>query len=437
MALIAVGRKRDAEQDLIQALEEGAQQRRMIPDEEHRIAFFDQMRVASRDLVLLAAARGEGKKALEYAELGRSQVLLDWLAKPSPAGPKLNPDQTLSQLPKNVSIVEYIAIDNQLLIWVASRGRLNFTVTKLSVADLQTSLQGFVTAVQEGESRGLDAALTRLYISLISPILPLIPEGNKIVFVPDDLLLAIPFAALRDPRTGSPLVTLHAIGISPSILILGEGLGVSRAVIEPQSRALAIGDPNLSAAFPGLPRLSNAREEIALLGASFPSTRCLMGNQATREEFLGQAGKYEIVHFAGHAIADRQDPMLSRLLFAPAREGESGALYARDLLGHRFDHTRLVVLSGCSTGSSSLARSEAIASLAWPFLAAGVPSVVANLWDVHDRPAIALFKNFYRHLHEKRDVLIALQASQLDAMRAGVPPQAWSSLEVICGRGAI
>ena len=61
-------------------------------------------------------------------------------------------------------------------------------------------------------------------------------------------------------------------------------------------------------------------------------------------------------------------------------------------------------------------------SVARPFLAAGVPTVVASQWDVDDGATARLFVAFHRALiAEAGDAARALRAAQLSLMRGADP----------------
>jgi CHAT domain-containing protein len=145
-----------------------------------------------------------------------------------------------------------------------------------------------------------------------------------------------------------------------------------------------------------------------------------------------------MLYFGGHSVINTEFPLLSQMLFAkspadPAR----GVLYAGDILKQRFPRTRLVVLASCNTAAGKISRTEGVESLARPFLAAGVPSVVASLWRVEDQVTADFFVRFYRHLARGLNVADALQAAQVDSLNSGVAeaadPRTWAGFEAIGG----
>jgi CHAT domain-containing protein len=69
-------------------------------------------------------------------------------------------------------------------------------------------------------------------------------------------------------------------------------------------------------------------------------------------------------------------------------------------------------------------------SLGRPFLAAGVPAVVASLWDIDDAVSRRFFVAFHRALLAKAEPALALRVTQLELIRSRDPalahPAAWA-----------
>ena len=120
-----------------------------------------------------------------------------------------------------------------------------------------------------------------------------------------------------------------------------------------------------------------------------------------------------MIHLAAHAEVDSQYPTLSRLVLAGNDTLTAGELYSQD-----FGATRLVVLSACRTARGPITATEGVESLARPFLAAGVPAVVASLWDVDDGATAELMIAFHRHLRSGLTGPAALRAAQIELLRS-------------------
>jgi CHAT domain-containing protein len=269
-----------------------------------------------------------------------------------------------------------------------------------------------------------DGASHRLFDIVFANAIQGIPAGATIVVVPDGPLCLMPFAAARN-RESRLVIEDHPLVTVPSFTALRHATAAQK--LDAPRRALVIvpaADADGAASFPALPASPQEAQAIERLY----ETTVLAGTNATADRFVNEAGRYEIVHFSGHAVADLQFPLLSRLLLSPGA-GSSSALTAFDLERVRFDTTRIVVLASCEGAYGTTVRGEGVLTLVRPFLAAGVPSVVASLWELHDRPAATLFGQFHRLVSAGEHPVHALRQVQLDASRLpGSVPQDWAGL---------
>ena len=75
----------------------------------------------------------------------------------------------------------------------------------------------------------------------------------------------------------------------------------------------------------------------------------------------------------------------------------------------------LAVLAACGSADGPVARGGTPLSFARPFLAQGVPNVVASLWPVADRATRRLLTGFYTHLAQGAAPAEALRDAQLES----------------------
>src|ERR1043166_6507286 len=84
----------------------------------------------------------------------------------------------------------------------------------------------------------------------------------------------------------------------------------------------------------------------------------------------------------------------------------------------KLPRTRLVVLSACQTGIERAYRGEGAIGLARPFIAAGVPVVVATLWPVESESKADLMISFHKHRKQGHlSTVAALREAQVEAIR--------------------
>jgi CHAT domain-containing protein len=277
----------------------------------------------------------------------------------------------------------------------------------------------------------------------------------RVVIVADGALAYLPFAALPDPSAspgGLPLVFRHEIVFLPSASSLSAFRQVD--VHRRPTRIIAVvADPVFSANDPRVPKketaeepLKNAPSEGKTAASSFPRLLfarreadtilalvppdqglAVFGFNASRNYVMrGGLENFRILHFATHTMADSEHPELSAIVLSMVdqeRNPQDGLVRAYEI--SQLDlSAELVVLSGSETALGREIRGEGLIGLARSFMYAGVPRVVASLWNVDDRSTAELMSSFYRHmLREGMTTSQALRMAQIEMARS----DRWSS----------
>jgi len=116
----------------------------------------------------------------------------------------------------------------------------------------------------------------------------------------------------------------------------------------------------------------------------------------------GALDRYEVLHFATHAVASSDFPELTGLVLSTVdRNGEQidGLLHLQEIYSLKLG-AQLVVLSACQTALGRNVRGEGPLSLGRAFLFAGAHRVVTTQWRVADDVAPELMKIFYEAMFE-------------------------------------
>ena len=193
--------------------------------------------------------------------------------------------------------------------------------------------------------------------------------------------------------------------------------------------------PRSTPRFAGLPltRLPFSRSEAQEIAALSPeSVTVLLGFDATRERAVGRAlSDYRFVHFATHGVVNQTLPSLSSVVLSlvdRAGRPRDGFVMLPDVYDMTLN-AEVVVLSGCQTALGKDVRGEGPIGLARGFMYAGVPRVVASLWQVDDLATAELMRRFYRGvLVDGLTPAAALRAAQqrLAATRRWRSPYFWA-----------
>jgi CHAT domain-containing protein len=443
-ALRATGDLSGAESDFDNAVRLVEDQRDDVDSAGYGLAFAKRNRAIFDEVVRFqATARKRPDRALEYYERGRTRMARRAVSsRPFPQPDKalraLDLEAIRSSLPGGLAILEFLVTEEGVLGWVIRKESVNLAHLDVLPSELRRVASRFRALLEEGDgSPELDRLSSILYSWLLQPLLIEMPEGADLVIVPDGVLAEIPFAALREPETGRYVIQDRSVSVSPSASFFVQSRRRRMAMdARSLSSILVLTDPEFDQGmFPRLPRFPLAKAAGARIRQLYPSSEAYGGADVTRARFVERAGYHDVVHFAGHAVSTSESPT-SRLLLAPGAE-DTGVLYAHELLGLRFERTRLVVLAACTSASSWPAQPVDTTSLAHGFLAAGVPTVVASLWSVDEAATAALFETFHRWLERTGDASQSLRQAQLELIESDVRerrfPSRWAPFVVLGG----
>lgn len=390
------------------------------------VFFINEVADVYDEMIDLCWRRGEKDLAFNYSEKKRARILLDQVelagltdSSNSFSARHLSLVEIQKALPETVTLVVFAAEKERLLVWIIRHHAMTSVEISGSLEEVQRHVARFRQRVEHGGSPGsLLKEASALYELILAPIAGSLLEDGTLVFIPDGPLHEVPFAALRGPD-GRFLVESHTISISPSANIYlkclqrDEYLHVSRPNL---TKLLLIGATKFDRqAFPELGSLPNLRREIDGIRNLFGDrATVLMDLEATQERFFRAAVQSEVIHLGGHALINLQLPERSRLILAAATgDSEHGAVFVHELRWLQLAYTRLVVLSACSTALGPVQRGEGVANFVRPFIAAGVPCVIASPWKVRDRSTAELMLRFYRYLNDGKRVAQALRLAQL------------------------
>ena len=428
-----------AETSFLEGIQVLERQRARLPSGQLRLEYFNLPWNLFDEMIDLQARQPQTwPAALTFAERARARDLLD-AASGSSATTLVDPAKLSERLPPDTVLVYYASLDQRLLMWViGSRGVVPFQAP-LGSLDLAREVTEYHAAVQGDGPDEIDRRLERLFDELVRPLAAHLPPSGRLVIVPDGALHAVPFSALKDRSTGRYLIEDHEITLTPSATLFEVTSSRLRqlATSRPET-VLVVGNPQVDPArVEGLPDLPGAEAEAHDIATLYHGAVNLSGARATKRAFMDVAHRFSIVHFGGHAIANEANPLLSRLLLARDETGRSGDLFAHEIADLKFPKTELVVLAACRTAAGPIKKGEGPMSLARPFMATGVPSVLATLWDFRDRASQAFFGVFYRSLRQGAGPAVAARQAQLALLRNSDStlrtPASWGGVVVLGG----
>ncbi len=347
-----------------------------------------------------------------------------------------------------------LAEDQAMVVFVASEGHgsraLLIARDRLRVAALPSgrrlarAIDVFLGLLERRDTSASRGA-RRLFSEILEPVVAELPAGTRrLILLPDGPLHRVPFAALEDPRTGQRCGESYEISLAPSATIWLRWRRQAHAALPRPLLAFAdpvtgpvvtpAGERDGSSVLAGaeLGRLPHARDEATRLARRLGGeSRVLTGEEAS-EAALKRAplGEYALLHFATHALLDREAPERSAILLATGGAGDDGLLQLREIAELELDG-QTVLLSACRSGAGPVLGGEGVQGLAGAFFLAGARSAVAALWPLRDDEAERLVDAFGRELSRGKSVAGALRAARCELAADGEPVAAWAGMVVL------
>jgi CHAT domain-containing protein len=426
--LQAQGNVEGARREFRDAVDHFEQDTTRLSSPRDRIQAFELRRDAYQAWIHLEiAGRSDPAAALGIAERARARRLFE-----SPAGAQvipLDPPAARERLPADLAVIYLVQLDDRVLAWVLTRDNLAHFSPALRADQTKVASTRIRQAIDRGASvTSIAPASAAIVREIVEPALEASGSALRLVFIADGELASIPFGVLP-LRSGRPLLAERIVSYAPSVTVL---LNAS-ARLQPfvPIDVLAVGDGHDPSAS-GLSRLARADAEASAIARLYADADSLLGEAATAGRFFET--RRTVIHFAGHAVANPEFPMFSRLLFATDTAWR-GTVFAEDIAARPFDRARLVVLATCDGASGATIGMQGVGSLARAFIDAGVPAVVASLWPV-DEAAEPLLVRFHRELQRRPDIGRALQVAQLSFLQQhgfDAPARVWAGFILIGG----
>ena len=254
-----------------------------------------------------------------------------------------------------------------------------------------------------------------------------LPTG-RIIISPDGK--NFPFEALvTSQNAGDPvyLIQDHAISYTYSARFLLNSFESNRSSSTKNFMGVA---PVQFSPDLGLPALAGSDESLDRVESHFHSSDNWKNASATRNNFLQNYYRYQIIQLYTHA-AD------SGFNKEPVIYFSDSALLLSDLLYENKPATDLIVLSACETGAGKLYEGEGVFSFNRGFAAVGIPTSIANLWRVENTSTYKLTELFYTKLAKGLPIDVALQEAKKEfiktASREKQLPYYWAA-PILTGR---
>ena len=409
--------------ELPRVIKEFEAYRQRITDDKDRITFFD-LQQSVYDLAINHAVKSNDyTRALDYSEQSRARSLLQMLKSRTQseasglATTTLNLEEIKKQLAADLQVLQFAVLDDKLVAWLITNNSIDSQTYKISAKDLSALVTEYVSGISAGpgQAEKLRPLSQRLYDTLIKPFGQKLDPRKVLCIVPDKTLSYVPFAALVSSETQKYLIEEFVLFTTPSlnVLLLCNGNGRNYARRDAES-LLAIGNPAFDRqGNPELDDLPSAAREAKGIADKYSGSYSLVDEDATKPAVEKRLPVADIIHFAGHYVTNRSQPLLSRLVLAKQQGSTNPDLTLEDLLNLRLPRAKLVVLSACETSGKEYFKGEGVIGIARTFIKLGVPLVIASQWSVESESTAILMLKFHESRKSGQSSIRALHSAQL------------------------
>ncbi|MCP4440390.1 MAG: CHAT domain-containing protein [Aureispira sp.] len=344
------------------------------------------------------------------------------------------------ELSSKTALLEYFVADEFIYLFSVQKEKANLYTLKINKDSLNSKVRAlrntltnynYIRDYPEKAYRNYTQNAYWFYENLLAPALEDIQNVEELIIVADGALGHVPFEAFLTQKPSEQYTNYrlldylikdykvsynysaslwHANKTNPKSSNNGKVLACAGSY---QNKNLTKGRSSYLRHFRDrLVELPAARKEIEVLSTQFDGT--FLQDTSSNEHFFKQhAEDYSIIHLAMHGTLDKQNPILSSLVFTENGDTlEDNFLQAYEI-SHMNLNADLVVLSACETGYGKFAQGEGVMSMARAFMYAGVSSVVVSLWQVNDLSTSEIMQEFYRNLAKGQDKAAALQAAKI------------------------
>jgi CHAT domain-containing protein len=426
-AYVAQSELTKADQDFTRGFDLVERRQVNLPDHLRPAAFDRTWSAVAAAIRLHAVTRNDPWSALAFAERARAASLtarvLDTL-------PFEGDEAFRRELPSDVAVIFLSVLDDAVLSWGLAREARSFHIEPIRYTELADRVKRLRSALESGSHESFEPLGRQLGQMILGPHADVLSHASVLVVVPDGPLLAAPFAALVDANNRF-LIQDRAVLVAPNLRLFRAVSSRLRPRAETQS-AIAFGNPRIGSNLPWTLRsLAGAENEAQTVAATYRGP-FLVGATATKPAFLDALRRYDIVHFAGHAVVNTGRAESSSLVLAPS-EGDPGVLTPNEIDRTPLHRGALVVLAACEAAEGELFRGEGLMGLVRPFIGAGAGNVVANIWPVDDDSTVEFSAAFHREVRAGAVPARALQRVQADFISRKMPARSWAGWVVIGG----
>ncbi len=317
------------------------------------------------------------------------------------------------------SLIEYTFADSTLYVFILNSEGLR-VIKQKAPSILYQAVPEYLSAIQMGLT--VDASTQFLtftknaylfYEMLIKPYRDFFQPSHKLIVIPEGILNHLPFETFLMQPVNSKIPEYRNL---PYLMedyciryaYVATNLLIPEKTLAPKNNVVAFAPVTFKTntslmptpiilypdSLPDLPySLEETKKIIRMTGGDL-----FDHEKANEASFKQIAAQYRVIHLATHTWIDTLNPLFSKFVMYNQPDSVEDNLISTYEISNLSLPASLVVLNSCNSGMGNTMAGEGVFNLARGFFYAGVPSVLATLWEVDDNIGSDIVQRFYKKL---------------------------------------
>ena len=305
-------------------------------------------------------------------------------------------------------MLQPILFEDRIALLLFTRQGLHYASVEVERSSVERTIGRITAIMRQRNIDDLDQVTRRsqrLHEWLIAPLAEQLEGVDHLVVCAAGAFRYLPLQLLHDGE--SWLVERYRLS---SITNVGALRGGGRGWSLGSDAVIGLANPDGS--------LPSATEETRQIASIFDGGSYYYGDEATLAHLEESAHGKTVLHLATHGILDPDEPDASYIMGGALRPGRPPLLPGHPRPAPRARRRRPGRALACETAravgnAEELGRGVEISGIANQFRRAGIPSLIASLWQVSDEATGKLMISFYQSLSQGTAPAEALRQAQL------------------------